>query len=108
MLFGYSTPPLGFLRKLVFSANSKEIEVTTNGDEDSTVRPPSLVIDYQNNDHWASPKNQNFSQYIQIHLVKKRIFATSYSYENLIISPERKVYNENWQFLGSNDGDQCS
>ena len=86
MLFGYSTPPLGFLRKLVFSAHSKEIEVTTNGDENSTKRPPSLVIDYQNNDHWASLINQSFGQYIQIHLVKKRIFATSYSYENIVIS----------------------
>ena len=101
------TPPTGLLRKLVKSGKSNEIQITTNGDE-TTSRPPSLIITYPNTDHWASQRNDSFGQYIQVHLTKTKIFLSSYSYENIcpIISKcSDIVYNKNWQFLCSTNGE---
>ena len=104
MLYRQDTPPTDLLRKLVKTGKSNEIEITTSGDESSS-RPPSLIITYPNNDHWASKINSNFGQYIQVYLKKTKIFLISYSYENLITTSDGDIaYNKNWKFLCSTNG----
>ena len=104
--FSYETKPYGYLRKLVQSGKQHLIDVTTSSDENPISRPPSLIIQYTNWDHWASGADSNYNQFIQIHVKSRRIFLTAYSYENRFSDSSQYTYvfNKNWKFLCSNDG----
>lgn len=94
-------PPEGALRNLVKSGQSKLITVTTFCDENANNRPPRLIINYSNNDHWASCLDSTFTAYIQIELKGLAINIHNYSYETLNPSRWR---SRNWEFIGSNNG----
>ena len=91
--------PNGLLRHLVSGGQSSKIRLEVSCNESSS-RPPSLIITYPNTDHWASCRDSSFSQYIQVELIGMTFNIESYSYENL----GADAYNINWDFLGSADG----
>jgi hypothetical protein len=83
----------------VATGHSNRIKIETTCNE-ADFRPPNLIINYSNEDHWASCVDTTFSQYIQVRIVGIALDITRYSYENL----GKEFYSINWDFLGSSDG----
>ena len=91
---------IGYLRYLVSSNRSSEIKITSTANE-ANDHPPSLIITNPITTRWASKRNSNFGQYVQIELLSNPLFLTHYSYLSFM---RAGIYNMNWNFSVSKDG----